>query len=82
MCNMSEGIRAEALKEGIEIGEARGEVIGEARGEARGEAKGQDMFATLVRKLLDAGRADDVRRVVDDKQERIRLMKEYGLIPS
>ena len=74
MCNMSEGIRAEALKEGIEIGEARGE--------ARGEDKGQDMLATLVGKLLDVGRADDVRRVVDDKQERIRLMKEYGLIPS
>ena len=58
MCNMSEGIRAEALKEG------------------------ENRFALLVKKLLQAGRVDDIDAAAQDDQVRVRLMKEYGLIPS
>ena len=58
MCNMSEGIRAEALKEG------------------------ENRFALLVKKLLQAGRVDDIDAAAQDVQVRMRLMKEYGLIPS
>ena len=45
MCNVSEGIREEALKEGQEIGEKRGEKRGEERGEKR---------ATLETRIEDA----------------------------
>ena len=49
MCNVSEGIREEVLKEGQEIGEQIGEKRGEKIGEKRGEKR-----ATRETRIEDA----------------------------
>ena len=40
MCNLSQGIKEEALAEGMALGEAKGMALGEAKGMALGEERG------------------------------------------
>jgi hypothetical protein len=55
--------------------ETRGISIGEERGKERGE----DNFATLINKLLAAGRGDEVQKVANDKDYRAKLFKEFQI---
>ena len=56
MCNLSQGIKEEALAigeaKGMAIGEAKGMAIGEAKGMALGEAKGMIKSIENVMKAL------------------------------
>ncbi len=43
MCNLSQGIKEEALAEGMALGEAKGMALGEAKGMALGRSEGIDL---------------------------------------
>lgn len=51
----------------------------EARGEARGKADGEAMLATLLERLYDLGRGEEVERAVRDLDARARLYKELSI---
>lgn len=51
----------------------------EARGEARGKANGEAMLATLLERLYDLGRGEEVERAVRDLDARARLYKELSI---
>ena len=51
----------------------------ENRGMAKGMEKGEDMVTLLVKKLLDSGRLDDVKRITEDKEYRRKLLKEFSI---
>lgn len=51
----------------------------ENRGMAKGMEKGEDMVTLLVKKLLDSGRLDDVKRITEDKEYRRKLLKELSI---
>ena len=51
----------------------------EARGEARGKADGEVMLATLLERLYDLGRGEEVERAVRDLDARARLYKELSI---
>ena len=44
-----------------------------------GMEKGQNRLALLVRRLLEAGQMDDLKRVSYDEAYREKLLKEFGL---
>jgi hypothetical protein len=72
MCNLSDGI--------FELGRQEGERLGRQEGERLGRQQGEDNFASLIQRLLDFGRVDDVKRVANDKEYRNLLMKELEII--
>jgi hypothetical protein len=49
-------------------------------GRQEGRQQGEDDFASLIQRLLDFGRVDDVKRVANDKEYRNLLMKELEII--
>ncbi len=50
-----------------------------AAGEERGEKKGEKRFASLTKKLLEAGRADELLHAADNVDYRNALYREYKL---
>jgi len=48
-------------------------------GEARGKAQGENRFVTLTRKLLEAGRMDDLNLAMEDTTYRTQLYEEYQI---
>ena len=59
--------------------ESRGIAKGVAKGKAKGEIEGKNQMALLVKKLLDQGRIDDVKRASEDEVYRDQLIKEFGI---
>ena len=59
--------------------ESRGIAKGVAKGKAEGEIEGKNQMALLVKKLLDQGRIDDVKRASEDEVYRDQLIKEFGI---
>lgn len=51
----------------------------ENKGIAVGMEKGEDMVTLLVKKLLDSGRLDDVKRITEDKEYRRKLLQELSI---
>ncbi len=49
------------------------------RVENKGMEKGEDMVTLLVKKLLDSGRLDDVKRITEDKEYRRKLLQELSI---
>jgi flagellar biosynthesis/type III secretory pathway protein FliH len=72
MCNLSDGI--------FELGRQEGRQEGERLGRQQGRQEGMDVLTQLLQKLLEVGRVDDVKRVVNDKEYRNLLMKELKII--
>lgn len=74
----------------IDYGERRGEIRGELRGELRGEQRGrklgaaraEDRMQTLIRKLLDDNRQDDLLKITADKNHLRKMYREYGIKES
>ena len=64
---------------GIEKGIEKGIAKGVAKGKAEGEIEGKNQMALLVKKLLDQGRIDDVKRASEDEVYRDQLIKEFGI---
>ena len=52
---------------------------GVAKGKAEGEIEGKNQMALLVKKLLNQGRIDDVKRASEDEVYRDQLIKEFGI---
>ena len=68
MCEILDRIENQGIDKGIQIGTRDG------------IQKGEDMFALLVKKLLEYGRMDDIKRVTEDKEYRQELMKELAIV--
>jgi len=49
------------------------------RGRAEGEEKGENSILTLIKKLIDAGKMDEVKRVSEDRTYCRKLLREYGI---
>ncbi|WP_298590939.1 hypothetical protein [uncultured Megasphaera sp.] len=83
MCNLSEGIERRGelrgRKLGEEVGEKRGELRGELRGRKIGEKAGRKALGTLLQKLIQEGRKEDVDRVLRDDEYQEQLLREYHL---
>ena len=65
--------------EGEAIGQARGEVIGQARGEAIGQIQGEARLGSLITRLIQDQRTEEIPIVSVDSKRREQLYKEYGL---
>lgn len=61
----------------IDALEARGEARGEVRGEANGKKKGEAMLTSLLEKLYELGRDEEVKLAVQDMDIRTKLYKEF-----
>ena len=79
----SERLKAEGKAigraEGEAIGQARGEVIGQARGEAIGQIQGEVRLGSLITRLIQDQRTEEILIVSTDSKRREQLYKEYGL---
>ena len=73
-------LESERLKaEGKAIGRAEGEVIGQARGEAIGQIQGEARLGSLITRLIQDQRTEEIPIVSVDSKRREQLYKEYGL---
>ena len=73
-------LESERLKaEGEAIGQARGEVIGQARGEAIGQIQGEARLESLITRLIQDQRTEEIPIVSTDSKRREQLYKEYSL---
>ena len=71
MCDVLDKVERKKKKKGI--------AKGVAKGKAEGEIEGKNQMALLVKKLLDQGRIDDVKRASEDEVYRDQLIKEFGI---
>ena len=73
-------LESERLKaEGEAIGQARGEVIGQARGEAIGQIQGEARLESLITRLIQDQRTEEIPIVSTYSKRREQLYKEYSL---
>ena len=47
--------------------------------ENRGKAEGANSVALLMKKLFDQNRIEDAKKVSENEEYRIQLMKEFGI---
>ena len=71
MCDVLDKVESRGIEKGI--------AKGVAKGKAEGEIEGKNQMALLVKKLLDQGRIDDVKRASEDEVYRNQLIKEFGI---
>lgn len=71
MCNLSQALVDQGVQKGLQQGMRQGM--------QKGLQQGEDMLAQLIQKLFALGRAEDVKRVAEDKEYRRALMKELGI---
>lgn len=67
------------LSQGLAEGRAKGHAEGKAEGRAEGRAEADRQYKTLIDRLLDAGRLDDLRKMTDDAAYRQKLCAEFGI---
>ena len=79
MCNLSEGIERRGELRGRKLGEEVGEKRGELRGRKIGDKAGRKALGTLLQKLIQEGRKEDVDRVLRDDEYQEQLLREYHL---
>ena len=73
-------LESERLKaEGKAIGRAEGEAIGQARGEAIGQIQGEARLGSLITRLIQDQRTEEIPIVSTDSKRREQLYKEYSL---
>ena len=66
---------ASALYSREKAGQERGEKIGQERG----DKTGRQALSTLLQKLLEEGRKEEVDRVLRDNEYQEKLLREYHL---
>ena len=71
--------RAEGRAEGQAIGRAEGQAIGRAEGQAIGQAQGEARLGSLINRLIQEQRIDEIQIVSTDSERREQLYKEYNL---
>lgn len=67
----------EGREEGLEIGREEGREIGREEGREIGREEGQQQLNDLYSTLLNANRMDDMKRAMEDKEYRKKLLAEY-----
>ena len=73
-------LESERLKaEGKAIGRAEGEAIGQARGEAIGQIQGEVRLGSLITRLIQDQRMEEIQMASTDPEKREQLYKEYGI---
>lgn len=73
-------LESERLKaEGKAIGRAEGEAIGQARGEAIGQVQGEARLGSLITRLIQDERTEEIPIVSTDSKRREQLYREYNL---
>lgn len=73
-------LESERLKaEGQAIGRAEGQVIGRAEGQVIGQAQGEARLGSLINRLIQEQRIDEIQIVSTDSERREQLYKEYNL---
>ena len=73
-------LESERLKaEGKAIGRVEGEAIGQVRGEAIGQVQGETRLGSLITRLLQDQRTEEIPIVLTDAKRREQLYKEYSL---
>ena len=77
-------LESERLKaEGQAIGRAEGQAIGRAEGRAEGQvigqAQGEARLGSLINRLIQEQRIDEIQIVSTDSERREQLYKEYNL---
>ena len=70
---------ASALYSRGKAGQERGEKIGQERGEKIGDKTGRQALSTLLQKLLEEGRKEELDRVLRDNEYQEKLLREYHL---
>ena len=70
---------ASALYSREKAGQERGEKIGQERGEKIGDKTGRQALSTLLQKLLEEGRKEEVDRVLRDNEYQEKILREYHL---
>ena len=79
MCKAMEEWAAESREEGRMIGLAEGEKKGRESGLMEGEKLGEQQLASLIGKLLQTGRQEDLQQALVDADARKRLYREFGI---
>ena len=79
MCKAMEDWAAESREEGRMIGLAEGEKKGRESGLMEGEKLGEQQLASLIGKLLQTGRQEDLQQALVDADARKRLYREFGI---
>ena len=73
-------LESERLKaEGQAIGRAEGQAIGRAEGQVIGQAQGEARLGSLINRLIQEQRIDEIQIVSTDSERREQLYKEYNL---
>ena len=79
----SERLKAEGQAigraEGQAIGRAEGQAIGRAEGQVIGQAQGEARLGSLINRLIQEQRIDEIQIVSTDSERREQLYKEYNL---
>ena len=71
--------KAATSVEGKAIGRAEGVAIGQARGEAIGQIQGEARLGSLITRLIQDQRTEEIPIVSTDSKRREQLYKEYSL---
>lgn len=72
-------LREEGRKEGREEGRKEGREEGRKEGREEGLEEGEDRMASLIEKLLELNRMEDLKRIATDVDYRERLLREFGI---
>ena len=73
-------LESERLKaEGQAIGRAEGQAIGRAEGQLIGQTQGEARLGSLINRLIQEQRIDEIQIVSTDSERREQLYKEYNL---
>ena len=69
----------EIMKEDFEAAETRGMEKGLEQGREQGREQGENQLGSLITKLKELGRTDDVFKAAADKKYRDKLYKEFKM---
>ena len=75
----SERLKAEGQAIGRAEGRAEGQAIGRAEGQVIGQAQGEARLGSLINRLIQEQRIDEIQIVSTDPERREQLYKEYNL---
>ena len=71
MCSVAQSLKEE--------GRAEGRAEGKAEGKAEGRVEGENLILTLVQKMYATGRGEEVQKVSEDAEYRMKIMREFDL---
>ncbi|MGI6502271.1 MAG: hypothetical protein ACOX1S_15640 [Anaerostipes sp.] len=79
VCQAIEDMKKSSEAIGRAIGEKQGEARGRAIGEKYGEKRGETRLSTLMNRLFEDERMNDVKKAINDSKFRKNLYQEYGI---